>query len=80
MRAHVIRIAHRWQIEILFRSLKGVLQLRNFTAHTENGIRLQIYAALIHYLLTQIIILKAAYETGYALEDFSVPYCLELDG
>jgi hypothetical protein len=68
----------RWQIEILFRTLKRVLQLRNFIARTENGIRLQIYAALIHYLLTQIILLKAAYETGYALEDFSVPHCLEV--
>lgn len=68
----------RWQIEILFRTLKSTLQLQHFIAHTENGIRIQIYAALIHYLLTQIIILKAAYETGYAVEDFSVPYCLEI--
>jgi hypothetical protein len=68
----------RWQIEILFRTLKSTLQISNFIAHTENGIRLQIYAALIHYVLTQLLILKVAHETGFALEEFSVPYCLEV--
>jgi hypothetical protein len=67
----------RWQIEILFRNLKRVLQIANFVSTTENGIRIQIYAALIHYVLTQIIILKAAQETGRPLEDFSLPYCLD---
>jgi hypothetical protein len=67
----------RWQIEILFRNLKRVLQIANFVSATENGIRIQIYAALIHYVLTQLIILKAAQETGRPLEDFSVPYCLD---
>jgi hypothetical protein len=66
----------RWQIEILFRNLKSVLQIANFVSTTENGIRIQIYAALIHYVLTQLIILKAAQETGRPLEDFSIPYCL----
>ncbi len=67
----------RWQIEILFRNLKCVLQIANFVSTTENGIRIQIYAALIHYVLTQLIILKAAQKTGRPLEDFSVPYCLD---
>jgi hypothetical protein len=67
----------RWQVEILFRNLKRVLQIANFVSTTENGIRIQIYAALIHYVLTQLIILKAAQETGRPLEDFSLPYCLE---
>jgi len=67
----------RWQIEILFRNLKRVLQMANFVSTTENGIRIQIYAALIHYVLTQLILLKAAQETGRPLEDFSVPYCLD---
>ena len=67
----------RWQIEILFRNLKHVLRIANFVSTTENGIRIQIYAALIHYVLTHLIILKAAAETGRPLEDFSIPYCLE---
>jgi putative transposase len=67
----------RWQIEILFRNLKCVLQMDNFVSTTENGVRIQIYAALIHYVLTQLVMLKAAQETGRPLEDFSVPYCLE---
>jgi hypothetical protein len=33
----------RWQIEILFRNLKHVLQIANFVSTTENGIRSQIY-------------------------------------
>jgi putative transposase len=67
----------RWQIEILFRNLKHVLRMANFVSTTENGIRIQIYAALIHYVLTHLLILKAAQETGRPIEDFSVPYCLD---
>ena len=67
----------RWQIEILFRNLKHVLRIANFVSTTDNGLRIQIYAALIHYVLTHLIILKAAAETGRPLEDFSIPYCLE---
>jgi putative transposase len=66
----------RWQIEILFRNLKHVLRMANFVSTTENGIRIQMYAALIHYLLTHILILKAAQATGRPFEDFSIPYCL----
>ena len=67
----------RWQIEILFRNLKQVLRMANLVSTNENGLRIQIYAALIHYVLTHLIILKAAQETGRPVEDFSVPYCLD---
>jgi hypothetical protein len=67
----------RWQIEILFRNLKHVLRMANFVSTTENGLRIQIYAALIHYMLTHLIILKAMQETGRPFEDFSIPYCLD---
>jgi putative transposase len=67
----------RWQIEMLFRNLKCVLRIANFISRNENGIRIQIYAALIHYVLTQLLILKAMQATGRPLEDFSIPYCLE---
>ncbi len=67
----------RWQIEILFRNLKHVLRIQNFVSITENGIRIQMYAALLHYMLTHLMILKAVQETGRPFEDFSIPYCLE---
>jgi len=67
----------RWQIEMLFRNLKCVLRLANFVSTGENGIRIQIYAALIHYVLTHLVILKAMQQTGRPLEDFSIPYCLQ---
>ncbi len=67
----------RWHIEILFRDLKHVLRIQNFVSITENGIRIQMYAALIHYMLTHLMILKAVQETGRPFEDFSIPYCLE---
>jgi len=67
----------RWQIEILFRNLKHVLRMANFVSITQNGIRIQMYAALIHYVLTHLIILKAMQETGRPFEDFSIPYCLD---
>jgi hypothetical protein len=67
----------RWQIEIFFRNLKCVLQMANFISTTENGIRIQIYAALIHYVLTHLVILRAMRLTGRPFEDFSLPYCLD---
>ena len=67
----------RWQIEIFFRNLKCVLRLAAFVSVSENGIRIQIYAALIHYVLTHLVILKAMQATGRPFEDFSLPYCLD---
>jgi hypothetical protein len=66
----------RWQIEIFFRNLKCVLRIAAFVSVSDNGIRIQIYAALIHYVLTHLVILKAMQATGRPFEDFSLPYCL----
>jgi len=41
----------RWQIELLFRWLKQHLKLRKFLGNNENAIKLQIYAAMIAYVL-----------------------------
>lgn len=68
--------ALRWQIEIFFRDLKCVLRIENFIATTENGVRLQIYAALIFYVLTHIVMLKAAQRVQTPVEQMSVPKCL----
>jgi hypothetical protein len=66
----------RWQIEIFFRDLKCVLRIENFIATTENGVRIQIYAALIFYVLTHIVMLKASKQVQTPVEQMSVPKCL----
>jgi len=45
----------RWQIELLFRWIKQHLKIRSFIGRSENAIRLQIFAALIAYLLLRIV-------------------------
>ena len=72
--------ALRWQIELFFRDLKCVLRMQNLIAVTENGVRIQIYAALIFYVLTHILMLKAAAQTQISFEDMSVPKCLQAVG
>lgn len=42
---------YRWQIEIFFRWLKCTLGCRHLLAHSENGITIQMYVALIAGLL-----------------------------
>jgi len=44
----------RWQIELLFRWIKQHLKIRRFLGRSENAVRLQIYAAMIAYLLLRI--------------------------
>jgi IS4 transposase len=44
----------RWQIELLFRWIKQHLKIRAFLGRSENAIRLQLYAAMIAYLLLRI--------------------------
>ena len=44
----------RWQIELLFRWIKQHLKIRTFLGRSENAIRLQLYAAMIAYLLLRI--------------------------
>ena len=44
----------RWQIELLFRWIKQHLKIRNFLGNNHNAIRLQLFAAMIAYLLLRI--------------------------
>lgn len=44
----------RWQIELLFRWLKQNLRIRRFLSTHPNAIRLQIYAAMIAYVLIRL--------------------------
>ena len=49
----------RWQIEIFFKELKSNISLRHITTRNENAIMLEIYATLIFYLLTRILMSRA---------------------
>ena len=44
----------RWQIELLFRWLKQHLKLRSFLGTSANAVKLQIYAAMIAYILLRL--------------------------
>lgn len=51
----VVALYHyRWQIEVFFRWFKCVIKCRHLFAETQNGMALQIYAALIASLLVVI--------------------------
>jgi hypothetical protein len=56
--AEVISVAyrHRWQIELFFRWLKCTVNFRHFFSESENGVALQIGAAVIGTLLIALII------------------------
>lgn len=63
--------AQRWQVEIFFNLIKHVLTLEHIISRTKNGIMIEIYSALIYYLLTRIVIALAAKKTGRSIHDFS---------
>jgi Transposase DDE domain len=45
----------RWEIELLFKWLKQNLKIRRFLGRSENSVRIQIYVALIAFLLLHIL-------------------------
>ncbi|MEQ7920504.1 IS4 family transposase [Xanthomonas sp. WHRI 1810A] len=45
----------RWQIELFFKWIKQHLKLKRFYGFSENAVRLQIYTAVITYLLLHIL-------------------------
>jgi putative transposase len=51
----------RWRIELLFRWIKQHLVLRAFLGRSENAVKIQIYAAMIAFLLLRIA--ARAYDT-----------------
>ena len=70
---------HRWEIEIFFRFFKHVLRCRHLISYSDNGVELQIYAAIITCLLIALYTGKKPtlrtyemfcwYTTGWADED-----------
>lgn len=63
--------AQRWQVEIFFNLIKNVLNLQNIISCTKNGIMIEIYSALIFYVLVRIIIALAAQKTKRSIHEYS---------
>lgn len=63
--------SERWTIEIFFNDIKHVLKLEHIFSKNKNGIMVEIYSALIFYLLVRIIIAIAAKKSGKEITDFS---------
>jgi len=61
----------RWTIEIFFNDIKHVLKLEHIFSKTKNAIMVEIYSALIFYLLARIVIVIAAKKSDKEINDFS---------
>jgi IS4 transposase len=60
----------RWRIEIFFRHLKHTLNMGHWFAESEAGVQAQLYAALIGYMLSQVVLLWASREARTAPEQY----------
>ncbi len=56
----------RWQIEIFFKWIKQNLKLKKFIGRSENAVRIQIYTAIIAYLL--VMLYAHGHQTGLKQE------------
>ena len=68
----------RSAVEIFFDFFKHLLHIENLLARNKNWIMVEIYSALIFYLLTQIVIVLAAQKSGKPIETFSFPRSFQL--
>jgi len=68
----------RWLVELFFNHLKHGLHVEHLCTRNENAIMVEIYSALILYLLTQVVIALAAMQSGQPLEVFSFKRSCEL--
>ena len=68
----------RWSVEVFFNFFKNLLHIEHLIARNKNGIMVEIYSALIFYLLTQIVIALAAQKTGKPMGTFSFPRSFQL--
>jgi hypothetical protein len=60
----------RWRVEIFFRHLKHTLNMGHWFAQSEAGVQAQLYAGLIAYLLSQVVLLWASREARRAPEQY----------
>lgn len=52
----------RWQIELFFKALKQYLKVKTFVGTNENAVKIQIWTALIAFLLLKFLQLKATFK------------------
>lgn len=45
---------HRWDIEVFFRFIKQQLNVKHLINHSENGVKIQLYTALITAILVMV--------------------------
>ena len=73
----------RWDIELLFKWLKQNLKIRTFLGRSENAVRIQIYIALIAFLLLRILHQAAdcsfKHSTTKLLTRLKLSWCSPLD-
>ena len=67
--ADLIALAYRyrWTVELFFRWLKCILGCRHLLSHSENGVQLQVYMALIASLLVSLWVGRAPTKRTYEL-------------
>jgi len=67
--ADLIALAYRyrWSVELFFRWLKCVLGCRHLLSHSENGVQLQVYMALIASLLMSLWVDHAPTKRTYEM-------------
>jgi putative transposase len=56
----------RWQIELLFKWIKQNLKIKRFLGRSENAVKIQIYVALIAFLLLRM--LRHTHAAGHSLK------------
>jgi hypothetical protein len=56
---------NRWQIEVFFKWIKQNLTVKKFWGHSENAVRIQLWVAIIVYLL--VAYLKHAIKSDYSI-------------
>ncbi len=46
---------YRWKIELFFKWIKQHLKVKSFWGHSENAVRVQVYVAIITFVLVALI-------------------------
>lgn len=57
----------RWGIELFFKWIKQNLKIKQFLGRNENAVKIQLYTALITYLLARIYKEKSGFEESFKL-------------
>lgn len=62
----------RWEIELFFRDIKHLFKTMRFFSYTENGVKTQLYVALISYVLSRILMEQTAEKHQVKIEYISL--------